>query len=324
MLGRCLAVAALVLGVALDPCVAAAQTLGKVPRIGLLVVATQAIAIDALRASLRELGYVEGQTVVIEHRTADGRVERLPALAADLIARRVDVIVTGGGNVSTAAARDATKTIPIVMGTSVGAVEAGFIESLARPGGNITGLTMPREIGAKQVELLRELLPTSSRVAVLVRPNLATAEQRARAKSAALSVGLTIDYVDVEKPEDLAAAFTATRAARPHAMLVGPAPLFFNERDRVLEFARSARIPAIYPFRTFVDAGGLMSYNISAADVYRRLAHYVDRILKGAKPADLPVEQPTRLELVINVKTAKAIGITVPPSLLLRADHVIE
>ena len=174
------------------------------------------------------------------------------ALAADLIARKVDVIVTGGGNVATAAARDATKTIPIVMSSSAGAVEAGLIECLARPG------------------------------------------------------------------------FANARAARPNAMIVGPDPLFFSERDRVLEFARTARIPAIYPFRDFVDAGGLMSYSSSAADVYRSLARYVDRILKGAKPADLPVEQPTKFELVINMKTAKSLGLTIPPSLLLRADHVID
>jgi len=300
----------------------------KIPKVALLVLASTGstgAAAEAMRARLRELGHIEGRTVAFEFRSADGRAERLPELAADLVARKVDVIITGGGNVSTAAARDATKTIPIVMGASVGAVEAGFVESLARPGGNITGLSVPREVGAKQVELLRELVPSVSRVAIFLRPSLSNQAQRARSRAMALELlRLTIDFIDVETPDDLPRAFAAARATRANAMLVGPDPLFFNERARLLEFARTARLPAIYPFRDFVDAGGLMSYSVDATEVYRSAARYVDRILKGAKPAELPVEQPGKYELVINQKTAKALGITIPSALVARADAVVE
>ena len=298
------------------------------PKVGLLVLASPATttaAIETLKTSLRELGYVDGRTVTIEYRSAEGHAERLPALAADLVARKVDVIITGGGNISTSVAREATKTIPIVMGGSLAAVEFGFVASLARPGGNITGLTVPREVGSKQVELVRQLVPSLERVAILLRPHLATEEQRSQAKSNAqafLSLGL--DFIDVNEAGDLTRAFAAVRAARAQALLVAPDPIFFNERARVLDFARTARLPTVYPLRDFVEAGGLMSYSLSVADVYRSVARYVDRILKGAKPADLPVEQPTRYELVINLKTAKALGLTVPPGLLARADELIH
>jgi putative ABC transport system substrate-binding protein len=287
--------------------------------------ASGAAAIETFRSSLRDLGYVEGRTIIIEYRSAEGRAERLPALAAELVERKVDVIVTGGGNVSTLAARKATTTIPIVMAGSVSAVESGLVASLARPGGNVTGLTVPRELGAKQLELLRELVPSLSRVVIFLRSNLASAEQRAQSKAAALEfLRVTLEYIDAQEPEDLVQAFATARAARPHAMIVGPDPLFFERRTQVLEFARTARLPAMYPFRDFVDAGGLMSYSLSFLEASRGAARYVDRILKGAKPADLPVEEPTKFELVINLKTARSLGLTVPPSLLLRADQVIE
>jgi putative ABC transport system substrate-binding protein len=312
------------------PLAAEAQPAGKTPRIGLLFLSSPssgagASGIEAFRSSLRDLGYVEGRTIAIEYRSAEGRAERLPGLAAQLVERKVDIIVTGGGNVSTLAARKATTTIPIVMSGSLSAVESGLVDSLARPGGNVTGLTVPRELGEKQLELLRELVPSLSRVVVLIRSNLATAPQRAQGKALALEFfRVAIEYLEVDEPEDLARAFGTARTWRPNAMIVGPDPLFFHQRDQILEFARMARLPIMYPFRDFVDAGGLISYSLNAMEAYRGVARYVDKILKGAKPADLPVEQPTKFELVINVKTAKALGVTIPPSLLLRADQVIE
>ncbi len=307
-----------------------AQEVARMPRIGVLFLtspssATGAAGIEALRASLRELGHVDGRTVTIEYRSAEGRAERLPELAAQLVERKVDVIVTGGGNVSTLAARKATTTIPIVMTGSWRAVEAGLVASLARPGGNITGLTVPREMVLKQIELLREIAPSLSRAVIFSRKGLDTAAQRAQGAALIQQfLRVTLDILDVEDPEDLGRAFAAARALRPHAMIVGPDPLFFERRDQVLEFARTARLPAMYPFRDFVDAGGLMSYSLSSLDIVRRAARYVDRILKGAKPAELPVEEPTTYEFVINVKTAKALGLAIPPSVLLRADHIIE
>jgi len=312
------------------PLAAEAQQAGKTPRIGLLFLVSLssragAAGIEALRSSLKSLGYVEGSTIAIEYRSAEGRAERLPELAADLVKRRVDVIVTGGGNVSTLAARKATSTIPIVMSGSFAAVESGLVESLPRPGGNVTGLTVPRELATKQLELLRELVPSLSRVVILLRTNLATAARRAEAKAMAQEfLRLTIDYVEVQEPEELAGAFAAARALRPNAMVVGPDPLFFQQRDRILDFARSAQLPAMYPFGDFVDAGGLISYSLSPLEVARVVVRQVDRILKGAKPGDLPVEEPTQYELVINLKTAKALGLTIPQSILLRTDRVID
>jgi len=324
-----LATLILTLGLLAAPLAAEAQQTGKTARIGLLFVTSPSAAMstftEALRSSLRDLGYVGGRTITIEYRSAEGRAERLPALATELVERKVDVIVTGGGNVSTLAARKATTTIPIVMVGSVGAVESGLVDSLARPGGNVTGLTVPRELGLKQLELLRELIPSVSRVVILTRRTFEAASRRAEAKAMALQfLGVTLEFVEVEEPEDLARAFVTARASRPNAMIVGPDPLFFNQRDQILAFARTARLPAIYPFRNFVDAGGLISYSLSSLEVSRVVARYVDKILKGAKPADLPVEQPTTFELVVNMKTAKALGLTVPPSVLLRADQVIE
>jgi len=298
------------------------------PRIGALFLASSASTganIDVFRSSLRELGYAEGRTVEFDIRSAEGRVERLPELAAQLVARNVDVIVTGGGNASTLAARKATATIPIVMSGSVNAVEMGLIASLARPGGNITGLTIPRDLGMKQLELLRELVPSLSRVAVLVRSDPDAAARRAQGKAMAQEfLRLTIEYAEARGPEDLGQAFAAMRAARPGALVVGPDALFFQQKDQILDMARASRIPAMYPFRDFVDAGGLISYSVNSKEVYRTLARYIDQILKGAKPADLPVEEPREYELVINLKTAKSLGLTIPQSLRVRADEVIQ
>lgn len=304
------------------------QSARRIPRVGVLFVASMASSsaiFEGLRSSMRGLGYVEGRTIELDFRSADGRVERLPELARQLVARNVDVILTGGGNASTLAARSATTTIPIVMAGGIDAVEAGLIASLARPGGNVTGLTVPSDLGLKQLELLRELVPALARVAILTRPDLTAAARRAQGKAMLLEFfRLTIDFVEVRDPEDLAQAFAAVRNTRQDALLVAPDPLFFQMRDPILEFARTARLPAMYPLRDFVEAGGLISYSLSTAEVARNLARYLDRILKGAKPADLPVEEPREFELVINLETAAALGISVPQSLLVRANEVIQ
>ena len=312
------------------PLAAEVQQAGKTPRIGFLFLESQsssahAATIEAFRASLRDLGYVEGRTITLEYRSAEGRAERLPELAADLVKRRVDVIVTGGGNVSTLAARKATSTVPIVMSSSFAAVESGLVASLARPGANVTGVSVPRELAAKQVELLRELLPSLSRVVVLLRRDPAVAARRAEAKAMAREfLKVTLDYLEVEEPEELTAALLTARASGPNAMIVGPDPLFFQQRDQILDFARTAGLAAMYPFGDFVDAGGLISYSLNSVEPFRVVARQVDMILKGAKPTDLPVEQPTMFEMVINLKTAKALGIKIPQSLLVRADRLIE
>lgn len=307
---------------------ALAQPARKRPRIGVLFLASAASVgtnVEAFRAGLQEYGYVEGRTVDIEFRSAEGHAERLPALAKDLVARKVDVIIAGGGNVSTLAARKATSTIPIIMSGSFDAVAAGLVASLARPGGNVTGLNVPADLAGKQLELMRELLPGLAKVAVLTRADEAVAGRREQAKAMIKDLlQLDLDFVAVREAEDLAAALNGIRAAKPGALMVGPDPLYFQHAERLIEFARSARIPAIYPLRDFVEAGGLLSYSVSSQEFYRGIARYLDRILKGAKPADLPVEEPRAYELVINLKTAKTLGIAVPQTLLLRADRVIE
>lgn len=304
------------------------QPARRIPRVGVLFVASMASTsaiVEGLRSSMRSLGYVEGRTIELDFRSADGRVERLPELARQLVARKVDVILTGGGNASTLAARSATTTIPIVMAGGIDAVEAGLIASLARPGGNVTGLTVPSDLGKKQLELLRELIPSLARVAILTRPDPAAAARRAQAKAMLLEFfRLTIEFIEVRDPEDLAQAFAAVRASRPNALVVAPDPMFFQLREPILEFTRAARLPAMYPLRNFVEAGGLISYSLSTVEVARNLARYLDKILKGAKPADLPVEEPREFELLINLKTATALGISIPQSLLVRANEVIQ
>jgi putative ABC transport system substrate-binding protein len=305
----------------------AAQAQVAAKRVGVLFLASPATTeahVELLRGRLRELGWVEGRTLRFDHRSADGRAERLPELAAQLVAAKVDLIVTGGGNVSTLAAREATATIPIVMTGSVGAVEAGLVASLARPGGNITGLTVPRQLGEKQLELLRELVPTLSRLAILTRSSISAPEQRAQNRAFLQFFNIALEYFDVDTPEGLSGALARLRASRADAMIVGPDPLLLNERDAVVAFARSARIPAMYPARDFVDAGGLVSYTLSREEVARAVARYIDAILRGARPATMAVEQPGRFELVLNAGAAKALGLQIPQTVLQRADALVE
>ena len=307
---------------------ALAQKPRPIPRVGILILASLASVaplIEGFRASLRKLGYVEGRNLAIEILSADGNAERLAELAAELVRRKVDIIITGGGNVSTMAARKATSTIPIVMMSSISAVESGLVQSLARPGGNVTGLTVPQDLGMKQIQLLRELIPPLSRVAILVRHDLFMATLREQAKATAQQLMLvTIDFFEVRSPEDLARALEAARAARPEAMIVAADPLLYQQRGQILRFTRAARIPDMYFAPDIVDDGGLVAYSPAPQDVYSGVARFVDRLLKGAKPAELPVEQPTRFELTINLKAAKSLGLAVPQSVLLRADRVVE
>jgi len=283
----------------------------------------------AFRQGLSEAGYAEDQNVTIDYRWAEGNPERFPALAAELVMRKVHVIVTAGGTLAAIAAKRATTTIPIVF-TSVGdPVEEGLVTSLARPGGNITGFSVavPDLIG-KWLELLREAVPGASRVALLLKPDAMPDNarevrlQEADASARALGVGLQV--FEARGREDFEAAFADMSKARAGALVVWPTPLFQQERRRLGDLAAEHRLPAVFEFRTNVEAGGLMSYGPSLHDINRRAGTYVSKILKGTKPSDLPVEQPTKFELVINLKTAKALAIAVPPSLLGRADEVIE
>lgn len=306
-----------------------AQLVTRSPRIGFLALESlssgmSAAAMERLRSAFRELGYIDGRTISIEVRSAEGRPERLAELAHQLVESRVDVILAGGGNLPALAARKATSTIPIVMISSINAVESGLVESLAQPGGNTTGVSVPLELGLKQVELLHELVPSPSHLVLLARGNPARAARRAQVKAMLLqTMQMTLEFVDVQEPEDLAGAFETVRAMRPNAMLVEPDLMFFQQRDQIIDFARTVRLPTMYPDRDFVVAGGLMSFSVSLHEMGRIVVRQIDKILKGARPADLPVEQPNKFELVINSKTAKALGLVIPPAVLLRADEVI-
>jgi putative ABC transport system substrate-binding protein len=309
------------------PIAAAAQPApGKIPLIGLLDFSTSDPARlnwwQAFRQALRELGYVEGQSVRFEARWAQGRVDRLVSLAAELVRLRVDVIVTGGGETARVA-KEATATIPIVMATGADPVKLGLVESLSRPGGNVTGVTsLSSELIAKRVELLREILPKVSRVAVLwdetANSRLAVQELEAAARP----LGIRILPVGARGPNEFARAFSA--AAGERALIVVTSPSLFTERKRIADLALKHRLPTVVGGREYAEAGGLFSYAVNYPDLFRRAAWYVDKILRGAKPADLPLEQPTTFELVINLKTAKALGLTIPQSLLQRANQVIE
>jgi putative ABC transport system substrate-binding protein len=297
-------------------------------RIGFLMASSPSAVpsrVEAFRRGMHALGYVEGSNLTIEWRSAEGKFERLPALATELVSLKVNVIVTAGP-MDTRAARDVTSTIPIVMTWDQDPVGNGFVASLARPGGNITGLaSLAPEISGKQLELLREIVPRLSRVAFLGNSTEPGSAQALREiEAAARSFGVQLQHSDVRRPEDIGTAIRAARSARADAILVLTSPVTGALRGQVVALAAKHRLPAIYHRRQFVEDGGLMSYGVSQEDLDRRAATYVDRILKGAKPADLPVEQPTKFELVINRKTAKALGLTIPPSLLLRADQVIE
>ena len=307
---------------------AEAQQPKKVPRLGYLVAnfpSTNPARNEAFRQGLRDLGYVEGKSIVIEWRYAEGKPDRLPVLAAELVRLKVDIIVTAGPSL-THAAKQATVTIPIVMAFDFDPVGNGFVASLARPGGNITGLsTLSPEISGKQLELLKETVPKLSRVAVLGNSTSPGNAQALREMELAAGVfKAKLQYLDVLDPKDIETAFRAGSKGRADAILVLPSPVLTSQRTQIVELAVKSRLPAIYWRSDFVEAGGLMSYGTSQNDLDRRAATYVDKILKGTKPADLPVEQPTKFELVINLKTAKQIGLTVPQKVLARADKVIR
>jgi len=305
-----------------------AQQPAKVPRMGYLTGASlpsMSARIEAFRQGLSELGYVEGKNIVIEVRSAEGKLDRLPALAAELVRLKVDVIVTGGPS-ATRPAKEATSTIPIVMSQDPDPVGNGFIASLARPGGNITGLaTLAPEIGGKRLELLKEIVPRLSRVAVLGEStNPGSAQQLKEVERAAGVLGVKLQYLDVLDPKDVETAFRAASKARAEAVLTLGSPILLSQRIQLADLAVKNRLPAIYGQPEFVQAGGLMTYGVNFKDLDRRAARYVDKILKGAKPADLPVEQPKKFEFIINLKAAKQIGLTIPPNVLARADRVIK
>jgi len=308
--------------------VAQAQQPKKVPRIGYLAgpsLSSLAARIEAFRQGLRELGYVEGKNIVIEYRSAEGKIDRLPALAAELVRLKVDVIITGGP-APTRSAKEATITIPIVMAQDSDPVANGFVASLARPGGNITGLaTLAPELSGKRLELLKEIIPKLSRVAVFGTLNYpGNAQSLREVELAAGAFGVKLQYLDVLDPQDIETAFRAAGKGRADAVLMLNSPVLQTHRTQIAELAVKSRLPAIFPQSEYVEDGGLMSYGTSITDLYRRAATYVDKILKGTKPADLPVEQPTKFEFIINLKAAKQIGLTVPPNVLVRADKVIK
>jgi putative ABC transport system substrate-binding protein len=305
-----------------------AQQPTKIPRIGLLFTATPSAAaarIEAFRQGLRELGYVEGKNILIEQRYAEGQLNHMNELAAELVRLKVDVIVTIGP-AATRPAKEATHAIPIVMGVDDDPVGNGFVASLARPGGNITGLaSLAPEIGGKQLELLKEIVPRLSRVAVLgtsTQPGNAQSLREAEVAAGALAVKL--QYLDVLSPKDIEPVFRTASNGRAEAVLVLRASIFFSHRKQIVDLAAKRQLPAMYYTTEYVEEGGLMTYGVSITDLFRRAATYVDKILKGAKPAELPIEQPTKFELVVNLKTAKRIGLTIPPNVLARADKVIK
>jgi putative ABC transport system substrate-binding protein len=319
---------ALLSGFAALPLAASAQQTGKVYRIGILELvpaASNATNIESLRKGLSELGYVEGHNLVIDYRSADGRAERFPQLAAELVRLNVDLIVTRG-TPAVIAAKNATATIPIVMAASGSPLRTGVVGGLASPGGNVTGLSgLTTELVGKRVELLREAASGLTRIALVQNMgNPIGASQWEEFKVAAASLAMEAHLLDVRKPEDLAQAFDAAAAGRFSAIIVANDTVLQANRGRIVELAAKHRLPALYHSGEFVDAGGLMTYGVSYADLYRRAATFVDKIFKGAKPARVPVEQPTRFELVINLKAAKAIGLEIPPTLLDRADRVVE
>jgi ABC-type uncharacterized transport system substrate-binding protein len=319
----------ILLGVMLAVAVADAQQPKKVPRIGFLSAGdVDSARSDTIRRALRELGYIEGQNIAFEYRYAAGKRDRFSELAADLVRLHVDIIVVVGGNRIIPAAKNATKTIPIVMtGAGLDPVGAGFVESLARPGGNVTGITnLGTELGGKRLELLKEAVPKLARVAVLYDPANPSSVLSVKEvlPVAARDLGLTVRSWEVRDTGGFERVFTALNKDRPDGLYVlGGALLIANDK-RTTGFALKSRLPSVYNNREAVNAGGLMYYGADESDIYRRVAYYVDKILKGAKPADLPVEQPTKFELVINLKTAKQIGLTIPQKVLGRADRVIK
>ena len=318
----------LIIAVVFASGVAQAQQSTKIPRIGYLGATSRsanAARIEAFRQGLRELGYVEGKNIIIENRYAEGKLDSLPALAAELVRLKVDVIVTAGP-AATRPAKEATSTIPIVMTNEGDPVRTGFVASLAQPGGNITGLsTLAPELSGKRLELLKEIIPKLTRVAVLgtsTNPGYAQALKEIELAAGAFKVKL--QYLDVLDPKDIESAFRAAGKGRADAVLLLNGSSFISHRTQIAELAVKSRLPGIYNQTTFVEAGGLMSYGVNRNDLDRRASTYVDKILKDIKPADLPVEQPKKFEFIINLKAAKQIGLTIPPNVLARADKVIK
>ena len=322
---------AIALALVAAPAGATAQQATGIPRIGYLSGARQAVSphlYEAFRQGLRDLGYVEGRNVVIEYRDVEGKPERFPALAKELVALKVDVIVAPT-TLGALAARQATTTVPIVFATSGDPIRSGLVSSLGRPGGNVTGLSViASDLVGKRLELLTQAVPGLKRVAILWQPGsmgeAVDTEMMKGAEVAAQALGLQLHPVEAREPADIDRAFTAMTRARVGALTVFGATMFVNERKRVVDLAARNRLPAVYTSREYTDAGGLMSYGPNFTDLYRRAAAYVDRILKHASPADLPVEQPTKFELVINLKTAKALRLAIPQPMLAQADRVIE
>jgi ABC-type uncharacterized transport system substrate-binding protein len=312
--------------------VAEAQQPKKVSRIGYLASfdrAFESARAEAIRLALRELGYLEGQNIATEYRYAEGKYDRLPELAAELVRLKVDIIVAAGPNRTIQTAKNATKTIPIVMiGYGSDPVEAGFVESLARPGGNITGLTnLQIELSGKRMELLKEAVPKVTRVAVLYESNIQSSvlDVKEVLPAAARVMGLTIQPWEIRTADDFDRVFAATGKQRPDGLQVLPGgALMRPNENRIIALALKSRLPSMFSNKRAVETGGLMYYGADEADSYRRVAYFVDRILKGAKPADLPVEQPTKFEFVINLKTAKQIGLTIPPEVHARASRLIK
>ena len=319
----------LTLGTLTAPLTAGAQQVAKVPRVGILFPSSPGATShlnEAFKQGLREHGYVEGQHIILERRYGEARAERISDVAAELVRIKVDVIVTSTDQ-GVAAVKQQTQTIPIVMANSTDPVGTGFVASLARPGGNVTGhSTISPELCGKRLELLREVVPGLSRVAMIWNPGVRGAMfDYKETEAAARSLRLQLQSVEVSRADDLDRAFSAVTTQRAQALIVQtPNPVLFANRGQIASFAQRNRLPSMYGQREYVDAGGLMAYGPNTAELWRRAATYVDKILKGAKPGDLPVEQPTKFELVINPKTAKTLGLTIPQSLLQRADHVIQ
>jgi len=314
---------ALALSLFLAPLTVEGQQTGKMPRIGILRPGSPPDPlVEAFREGLHELGYAEGRNISIEYRWAEGRDERLPSLAADLVRLQVDVIVAGAAAM---AAKQATNLIPIVMPIGLDPVKVGLVASLGRPGGNVTGLTsLSEELPGKWMELIKETLPRVSRVAVLWDPAGDPSQVRI-SELAARSLDVRLHVLKAGRPDSVEGAFTEAKENHAGALIVLGSPFFYAHRTRLVELAARRRLPTIYPQREFVaGSGGLMSYGADYRDQFRRAATYVDKILKGAKPADLPVQQPTKFELVVNLKTAKALGLTIPQSILVRADEIIQ
>lgn len=312
----------------LAPCFSVQAQPAKIPRLGFLIAASPAAVaprLEAFRQGLRELGYVEGKNVEIEWRYAEGKLDRLPALAAELTRTKIDIIVTGAP-ATTRAAKEATGTIPIVMAQDTDPVANGFVASLARPAGNITGLaTLAPELSGKQLELLKETVPRLSRLAVLGNSTLpGNPEALKEMELAAKALKLQLQYVDVLELKNIATAFQTVNKGRADAVLALGNPIFLSQRIEITDLAAKNRLPAIYERPEYVDDGGLMTYGVNINDLYRRAATYVDKILKGRTPQELPVEQPIKFEFIINLKAAKRIGLTIPPNVLARADRVIK